>query len=167
MYNESLDLMEVVKISNSNLKYQNTFGKNKNLIGAHEDDINEDSRSDSLMLKAVNGNIELIEAMLVLDNLTFNKDIRIGNLQVISPFSTAMGLTASNKELMYNWKKLMYFSSKLDLEIDDKYKSKQIKLITNAEQCFLEFQEIMKRASSAGGAKAGMYAGFESAVNKL
>ena len=47
LYNETADLMEVVKISNSNLKYQNTFGKNKNLIGAHESDMGEDSRSDS------------------------------------------------------------------------------------------------------------------------
>ena len=75
------DLIEVVKISNNNLKYENSWGpNNKNLIGAHESDITEDSRSDSLMLKAANGNIELIEAMLVLNNIGFSKNVQLGGI---------------------------------------------------------------------------------------
>jgi hypothetical protein len=76
LYNESLDLLEVVKITNSAVKYENNWGpKNTNLFGAHESDIVEDSRSNSLILKAANGNIELMEAMLVLNNLNFNSQV--------------------------------------------------------------------------------------------
>ena len=47
----------------------NFFNKNrKNLTGKYEEDIVENSKSDSRMLKAVQGNVELMEAMLVLQN---------------------------------------------------------------------------------------------------
>ena len=167
LYNETADLMEVVKISNSNLRYQNTFGKNKNLIGAHESDMGEDSRSDSLMLKAVNGNIEMMEAMLVLNNITFSKPVNLGGIQVISPFSKAMGLTASNRELNYNWKRLMQVAKRINLEIDDKFHNKDYRFLTNPEKCFQEFQEIMRRVGAAGNKVSGNYKQFESAVNKL
>lgn len=166
LHNKESGLIEVVKISNTNLKYQNNWGpNNKNLIGAHEIDTTEDSRSDSLMLKAVNGNIEMIEAMLVLNNLTFNKGIELGSIQVISPFSTAMGLTASNKELDYNWKKLMQIAKRLNLDITDKYKSGEIKMLSNAEQCFQEFQEVLRRTSKIK--TAGNYKQFEPIVTNL
>jgi hypothetical protein len=72
-YNEELDVIEVVKISNKDLKYLNNWGDSRtNLTGAHDVDISENSRSDSLMLKAANGNIELMEAMLVLNSINFN-----------------------------------------------------------------------------------------------
>lgn len=165
LHNKQSDLIEVIKISNANLKYQNSWGNNKNLIGAHEVDATEDSRSDSLMLKAVNGNIEMIEAMLVLNNITSNKELQIGNIQVISPFSKAMGLTASNKELSYNWKKLMQIADKLDLKIDDKFKKGQLKLLSNAEQCFQEFQEVLRRVNNNN--TSGNYKQFEPIVNHL
>ena len=80
-HNRHSDLIEVVKISLSNLKYENNWGPNRsNLSGAHEVDITENSRSNSLMLKAVNGNIEMMEAMFVLNNIQFNKGIELGKI---------------------------------------------------------------------------------------
>ena len=72
-----------------------------NLIGAHESDEFENSRSDSLMLKAANGNIEMMEAMLVLNNIKFSGTAKIGKISIISPNSKTnmLGLEASNKEL--------------------------------------------------------------------
>lgn len=162
-HNRHSDLIEVVKISLSNLKYENNWGPNRsNLSGAHEVDITENSRSNSLMLKAVNGNIEMMEAMFVLNNIQFNKGIELGKIQVISPFSTsAMGITATNKELSYNWKKLMQISRNLKLDIKDNFSSGEIKLINTAEQCFQEFQEIMRRAHNP------KYQNFEPALNSL
>jgi hypothetical protein len=59
------------------------------------------------MLKAYTGNIELMEAMLVLNRLSFNKDINIGRIDVIGiNYNHAEGTYASNKELLYNWNKL-------------------------------------------------------------
>ena len=44
----------------------------RHLIGAHEIDDYENARSNSMMLKAAKGNIEMMEAMLVLNNLNFS-----------------------------------------------------------------------------------------------
>ena len=56
-------------------KFQNP-GR-KNLTGKYEEDVVENSKSDSRMLKAVQGNIELMEAMLVLQNLKFASDANL------------------------------------------------------------------------------------------
>jgi len=58
------------------------------------------------MLKALNGNIRLIETMLVLNHLGFNRSIEIGNISVLHPNSKTTGLTASNRELLYCWNRL-------------------------------------------------------------
>lgn len=169
MHKKNSDLIELVKISSSNLKYVNNWGPNRtNLIGAHEVDTTEDSKSDSLMLKAANGNIELMETMFVLNNMKFNKSIQLGKIQVISPFHEALGLSASNKELNYNWKKLMQISkNKLKLDIEDNYYNGNIKLLSNTEQCFQEFQEILRRIGDSTRKQDQNYKKFEPALSKF
>lgn len=172
LQNKTSGLLEVVKISNSHLKYQNNWGpKNTNLTGAHESDINEDSRSNSLMMKAVNGNIELIEAMLVLNNLNFGGQLQLGGIQVINPGNSTYQVASSgiaaatNKELKYNWDRLMYVGKRVGLKIDDQFKSGKIKLISNAEQCYQEFQEVLRRI---GDRKVqGNYKNFQPILNQL
>ena len=58
--------------------------KNK-LFAYRKADLNEDSKSDSLIMKAVTGNIELMEAMAVLNTMEFNKPIQISNIAVLNP----------------------------------------------------------------------------------
>ena len=162
------DLVEVVKISSNDPKYMHNWGTNRtNLTGAHEIDITEDSRSDSLILKAANGNIELIETMLVLNNMTHNKPMQLGKIQVITPWGEARGLSASNKELDYNWKKMMQIARKEKLEITDNYRKGGIKLLSNVEQCFQEFQEILRRANSSQRSTDEKYKKLEPMINKL
>lgn len=168
LYNKTLDILEPVKISMSNAKYMNSFGSNnQNLFGAHEVDINENSRSNTLILKAANGNVELMESMLILNNLNFNKTVQIGGIQVINPFSDALGLTASNKELMYNWKKLIHFSKGLELNINDKFANKQIKLLSDVEKCYFEFQDILARVDGSKKYVAGNFDQLKPLVNDL
>lgn len=164
-HNKELNVLEVVKISNRNLKYLNNWGNNRtNLTGAHEIDLKEDSKSGSLMLKAANGNIELMEAMLVLNNLNIEGQIQLGRIDVVSPFSTAQGLSASNKELKYCWDKLQKLNS---LDEEDKFKSGKIKMLTKAEACYIEFKEIMSRVGDKSDYLSSEISGFKSAVNEL
>ena len=149
LYNKELDLMDVVKISGQSLKYiDNSELKDTNLSRAFESDNVEDSKSNTLILKAANGNIELMETMLVLNNLKFNKPINIGKMQVISPFGNdAQGLSASNNELKYNWNKLIQVSTKNPSDADiqeDNFNNGSIKLLSKTEQCYLEFKEILE-----------------------
>jgi Skp family chaperone for outer membrane proteins len=61
----------------------------------------------------------------------------------------------------------MQVAKRINLEIDDKFHSKDYRFLTNPEKCFQEFQEIMRRVGAAGNKVSGNYKQFESAVNKL
>jgi hypothetical protein len=53
--------------------------------GLGESDIVENSKGDSKMLLATNGNIRLMETMLVLNNMNFSDDIHIAQIHVVQP----------------------------------------------------------------------------------
>ena len=104
------------------------------------------------MLKATNGNLELMEAMLVLNCLDFGgESINIGRIDVINPaFSSKQNefsaTWANNKELRYCWNKLNELKP---IESDDRFKEGKIKLVSSVENCYRTFKEIMDL--SAGG----------------
>ena len=80
LQNKYTGLVTVLKLTNSrNVLYEHKFQNpgRKNLTGKYEEDVVENSKSDSRMLKAVQGNIELMEAMLVLQNLKFASDANL------------------------------------------------------------------------------------------
>lgn len=144
LYNKTIDVVEVVKISNSDLYYQHSWGQGRtNLLGSKEADLNEDSKSDSLILKAVTGNIELMETMAVLNTMEFNKPLQIANIAVLNPIYGQGTEANSNKELMYNWQKLR---QTFDLEGDNKF-GDSIKLLSLAEKTNIEYQDIMSRVN--------------------
>lgn len=137
--------MEVIKITGQQVKRENSWGRGRNnLTGCLELDLTEDSKSDSYMLKAVNGNLELMEAMLVLNSMNFSKPIELGLIDVINPFQ-AEGLSASNKELAYSWNKL---NSLIPVN-DNQFQKGHIKLLTKTEQCYKEFREVLSRVESS------------------
>lgn len=111
LQNKYTGLVTVLKLTNSrDLRYQHKF-ENKgrqNLTGKYEEDVVENSKSDSRMLKAVQGNVELMEAMLVLQNMKLVTDanLNIQEFKVINPY-TQTSLPASNREIMYSFNKLM------------------------------------------------------------
>ena len=177
--NKHDNLYEIVKISNLNLSYQYNWnnrkvgdgvlsGKRTNLTGALEPDINEDSKSDSFMLKATNGNLELMETMLVLNCLDFGgESINVGRIDVINPaFSSKQNefsaTWANNKELKYCWDKLNELKS---VESENKFKEGKIKLISSVENCYRTFKEIMDL--SAGGAEHKKLKNYESLLTLL
>ena len=67
--NKFTNQIDVVKISTSMLKRSRELVKGRHgLTGAFESDIISQNKPNSLMMESVNGNIELMEAMLVLNN---------------------------------------------------------------------------------------------------
>ena len=146
MYNRANNLMEIVKVSSADLQYQHSWGQGRqNIIGAKEADLGENSKSDSLIIKATNGNIELMEAMAVLNNLNFNADVKVGNISVINPVFGQGAETNSNKELLYNWRKLRQV---YDIQGDDKFSNDgPLQLLSLAERTYLEYADIMDRVN--------------------
>ena len=167
MYNEDLNVLDVVKISSQNLHYQNSFGANReNLTGGLDVDDNlENTKSSSLMLKATNGNIEMIEAMTVLNNIRFGEhEINLGNITVLTPKgsrSRSEGLPASNKELKYSWDALNKLAP---MEEEDNFNNGYIHMLSSAEQCYFEFKDIMARV---GAGYNNNFQKFEPAITQL
>lgn len=142
LYNRVNDVMEIIKITNKDLYYQHSWGQGRtNILGSKEADINEDSNSDSLIIKAITGNIELMETMAILNTLSFNKDVQIANVSVLNPILGQGTETNSNKELLYNWEKLRLT---FNLEDEDKFQN-QYKLLSLAEKVNIEYQDILAR----------------------
>lgn len=108
-------MVNVVKISPHKLKYQHKFvGDRVQLTGAHQSDLIELTKSNSLMLRSAQGNIELVEAMVALNGVhgifEKNQGYTIGKMQVINP-KYGTGISASNKELLYSFKQLSKIKS--------------------------------------------------------
>lgn len=155
--NKYTNQIDVVKITTSKIKYKREFGKGRNgLTGAFESDIVQKSRSKSLMLQSINGNIELMETMLVLNNIPelFENNALVGNIQVINPKYNS-GLSAGNKELLYCFNELDKHSP---IE-ENNFKSSRIKMANHYDLAKNRFNEILYFGSQS---KWKTYKGWKS-----
>lgn len=110
-YNNQID---VVKISSSDLEHRVKLGESRHTIfGRYLDDTRANNNNTQIKpLENFQGNIELIQAMAVLNQLSpVLADKIIGNIQVISP-DLQSGMTSSNKQLLYNYSTLLRLSNK-------------------------------------------------------
>ena len=89
--------------------YQDVKNNNRRLItGNFESDITQKQRPQSLALESNYGNIELMQTMAVLNmlpNLVSNNNGIIGEITVAN-LHEKQGMTAANKQLLYNFKEL-------------------------------------------------------------
>lgn len=104
------NVVKVLKVSKHVLKYISKKVKSSGRSNIFfnfesENDFKEDSDSNSLVVKATQGNIEIMHTMSVLNAL--NPKWTLEEIYAIKPsWSTPDGLTISNEELLYNWNKL-------------------------------------------------------------
>jgi hypothetical protein len=112
--------IEVITTTLNYLEYNpSKNSKMKNLTyGLGEADIVENSKPNSMMLEATNGNIRLIETMLVLNNLNFNDDVHIAQIHVVNPYR-GTGTWAPNEQLLYSFNKLMDLAKTKEKEIGE------------------------------------------------
>lgn len=108
---------DIIKCSTNNLKYTQNLslnGKTHNLAGLFHNDLYYASNKSSYMLESARGNIELMEAMLVLNKCydIFGTNGYVGNIEVINP-TYGTGVSATNKELLYCFNEL-YRNKEID-----------------------------------------------------
>lgn len=141
---------EIVKISSNYLRGQLNNGKSReNLTGKFEEDINEDSKSDSYMLKAKYGNIDLMEAMVALNFIPeeFENGAVISRIHVINPILN-QGMEASSKELLYSFDKLTQHIKDKNIFPQNNFGNGRIKLATYAQRVYDELKMLMNTSSS-------------------
>ena len=155
LQNKNTGLVTMLKLTSSDvdkaIKFDNS--NRKNLTGKYEEDVVENSKSDSRMLKAYDGNIELMEAMLVLQNLKLgtNDKMNIQEFKLINPYKQT-SLPASNKEIMYSFNKLMTLAKQHneDINLDTSNftgENPNVTLISPMESIRIQLREIVKRHS--------------------
>lgn len=104
-----------------------------------------------------------MEAMAVLNNIQFNKSIQLGNISVLNPVFGQGAETNSNKELLYNWRKLR---KTFNIDGEDQFKQDgTIKLLSLAERAYLEYADIMDRVNDRWQAQE--FSKFKPAMTEL
>lgn len=116
----------------------NPYKSRKGLTGVFETDLQAVSKPNSLMLEAAIGNVELMETMLVINQLTNTGKYVIGNIQVVNP-SYGEGLQASNEELLYCFNEL----NKHVPVKQNKFQTGEIKLATRYELVIQKLQHAL------------------------
>ncbi len=109
--------IDFIRISTNDLHqhYRKYIDKNNNLTnrkgltGTFESDVQSQSKNNSLIANAVQGNVELMETTAIISQLTGLEGKIIGNVQIINP-THATGMSMSNEQLLYNFNELNRFA---------------------------------------------------------
>lgn len=137
----------------------------KNLTyGLGESDIVENSKADSNMLEATNGNIRLIETLLVLNNMEFSDDVNIAQIHVIQP-RHQQGTWSPNEQLQYSFNKLISLAKSKGFDIgENNLKNGKVKFASKAQLALLTLTNIK---NITGTRTAEKFAGVQSSISAL
>lgn len=141
--------------------------KMKNLTyGLGESDVVENSKPNSQMLEATNGNIRLMEAMLVLNNMDFSDDINIAQIHVVNP-KRSRGTWSPNEQLLYSFNKLMSLAKAKGKDVGENKLADgkgSVKFANKAQLALLTMRNIM---NITGTRTAEKFTGMASSINAL
>lgn len=110
----------------------------RGLTGNFEPDIVQQSKPYSLMAEATYGNIESLETMIVLNQLSGLEGYTLGNIQVVNP-RLGNGTKLSNEQLLYCYRELNKFYKVQN----DKFLTEQIKMADKYSLVYLELSHIL------------------------
>lgn len=176
LQNLSTGQIDVKRITTNNVIYLRHLGNNKSHLltsGLQEDSI-EDTNQHSLMLESRNGNMEMIETMLILQNMRniFTGGGVLGSIEVLNPH-LGVGMTASNEELVYSLNKLLEINHKIKTKDGKQALSKslfgnQIKVCSKYQLALDQFHNIMTVAkTNKFEDEYKPYAGFETSLSEM
>ena len=160
--------VEVITTSLNYLDYiPSKDSKMQNLTyGLGQSDIVENSKAGSKMLKATNGNIRLIETMLVLNNMQFNDDVNIAQIHVVNPRKSA-GTWSPNDQLTYSFDRLMDLAQSKGLDIGENHLKDgkgEVKFATKAQLALLTLKNIQNITGTRTSEK---FSGMASSISAL
>lgn len=136
LFNKTTRQYNFVRISTQNLKRQFNFGKGSNttLGGAFKSDLYFKSNPNSMMMQATYGNIELMESMLAINQMShvFGNNACVGEIMVADP-QLGVGIqAASNKELLETFNEIEHCSQE-KISIGNNFKSGKIKMAAKVQ----------------------------------
>lgn len=160
--------VEVITTSLNYLDYiPSKDSKMQNLTyGLGQSDIIENSKAGSKMLKATNGNIRLIETMLVLNNMQFNDDVNIAQIHVVNPRKNS-GTWSPNDQLIYSFDRLMDLAQSKGLDIGENHLKNgkgYVKFATKAQLALLTLKNIQNITGTRTSEK---FSGMANSISAL
>ena len=163
--NKESNQIDVIKITTSipDRRLELVKGRHK-LTSVFEDDRTAMKKPNSLMAENFTGNVELMEAMLVLNNISqlFEENAIVGEVAVYNPLFGGKGLSMPNEQLLYCFNELDNFQS----VGENKFKSGKIKLGKHYDIFYKKFKEIISRMPSDKNIK-GKFNRFVESVSAL
>jgi hypothetical protein len=170
--NKATYQIDVIKLTNNLTKETRAImGKNgvadiktgTTLFANFRSDIEEKSKTNSYALRNVNGNMELIESMLILNNIgkqVFAGGYKLGRIRVVNPNMNS-ALSAENYELLYNFNELDKFCS----VGTNHFKDGTIKMMTHFDLARCRFLEIIRNIDKSATLKK--FNNYISIVNEM
>lgn len=147
------------------LEKQNPIRRRKGLTGTYEEDIVQQSKSQSLvkiqgkdtvvntslMADAVNGNIELMEMMLILNHTTGFENKVIGNMVVMN-VDAQDSIQMSNEQAYYCFKELVSCAKKkgdIEKDFENKFQTNKLRLASKFELTAQILKTVMQLGNDA------------------
>ena len=162
--NKENNQIDVVKITTSIPDRHLPLIKGRSKLTAmFEDDRTALKKQNSLIADGLTGNIELMEAMLVLNNIPqlFEENAVLGEVSVYNPLLGGKGLSMPNEQLLYCFNELDNFES----VGKNNFKNSKIKVSNYYDIFFRRFKEIVYSAQQDKSKKR--FAKFTEAVSVL
>lgn len=157
--NKITGLLDIVKISDwfdptisAHLGGENVKNRNT-LFGTFLTDELVNSDSNSQAMDGVVGNVELMEVMLLLNRIPnlFKDSINgVGKIELISP-RAQKGLTATNEQLLYNFRRLTKLGKIQNNFINKNNSEGIIKMADHVSICKATFNEILESPNTEKG----------------
>lgn len=186
LVNKYTQQVNVVKVSNAtwqNLDDEVLLGgknmedvknnRNSTITGNFESDIIQRQKPENLIMDSTYGNIELMQTMAVLNMLPTifkNNQLAVGEVMVMD-VRKQQGVSASNKQLAYNFKELVRLNNKKNNDdIKNQFDDRQgfIKMLTLTEIIKTQFKEILKNSQDPRWtAKYSKWSNFKDATSNF
>lgn len=167
--NKVTNQLDVIMVTNKNTKEKHKLGKdheNKLIIGNYRPDIEEQAKTDSIVVDCLEGNIEIMKGMVILNQITslFNDEgTKIGRISCINP-RYGGGLDMNGELLKENWEALIKNNKKL--RDKDHTKDGVIKFASRYDVFLNAFVDIFKQANTNSSISA-KFQRFHSAFSKI
>ena len=185
--NKVTDVLNIIKLSNTtwqDLRSPVLLGgaslkdvkrnTRKLITGNFESDIKQKQRPESMALESTYGNIELMQVMNIINmlpNRFNNNNAILGEIIVTNP-RNQQGVTASQKQLLYNYKELQNLRNnerkKNNKElVKNNFENGMIKVASSLELVKQQFKEILMGNPDTNVFKHNKWKNFTTLVDKL
>lgn len=138
--------IDVISLSELNLKKTNIRHGQKNILNYHLDDIDAYTNQGQVLLNATYGNIETIRVMFLMNELIpqLENNVKLGNVSIIGGLGTSIhGQTNSFQLVMPHFTKICNVLKSIDSNLDLENRFSAVEYISPVDLLIEQYNSIM------------------------